>query len=575
MSDEAWRAHERRWRQEPSDQEALGLAITGMRRSGLVVPPDLLDARVEPATALETTLPLEVWAVLPGEREPKTVGWGPGRVEVPPHRYWGVGDVPAGLEGLGALGDELRGRGIPGLRLPQLSRSRHQVGDDDPHLDRDGLAALGPQAQLRWLDLPRRGVQWVTPGQVVRALRCTGLEVFRGEFLLGDTRADEVLGARLEGFEQLRHLRELALDECPVLADDLRTLAGLPELDSVSILGAALGAGQLVGAGLGPRLRGLSVDVPLGEADLAALSELGGLTRLRAGLDHVSPAIAGALVTALPRLTTLELQEPGSSFEVPLLDEALQRLTTSRLERLVLVSGARIGDEGLAAVRSIPTLRAFGGGARHLHEAPSSAADFRPLESLDVQCGGPCWPALAQAEQLRELWLHGGAADEALDALGLLPALGRLSLSVGRASRTRTLRLPRLESLELRDPLIGTELHAPLRSLRLQRERRPGTFHGAEGSLAKLERLELLTGLGDADLAPLQRLQSLRVLELRLIDRIGSDLSDRVLELLRALPGLRRVRLGAGSGDPGSLAEVHRVARGWIADELPWIAVVD
>ncbi len=108
MSDEAWRAHERRWRQEPSDQDALGRAIAGLRRSGLVVPPDLLDARIEPATALETTLPLEVWAVFRGEREPTTVGWGPGRVEVPPHRYWGVGDVPAGLEGLGALGDELR-----------------------------------------------------------------------------------------------------------------------------------------------------------------------------------------------------------------------------------------------------------------------------------------------------------------------------------------------------------------------------------------------------------------------------------------------------------------------------------
>ncbi len=343
----------------------------------------------------------------------------------------------------------------------------------------------------------------------------------------------------------------------------------------MSILGAALDVGQLVRAGLGPRLRGLTLDVPFGDADLAALSALGGLTRLRAAVDDLSPAFAGALVTALPRLTTLELSEAGSSFEGTLLDAALKRLATSRLERLTVVSGARLGDDGLAAVRSIPTLRAFGGGARHRHEGASSAADFGPLESLDVQCDGPCWPALAQAERLRALWLHGGAADAALDAIGRLPALVRLSLSVGRASRTPTLHLPRLESLELRDPLTSTEVVAPLRSLRLRRERRPGTFHGTDGSLAGLERLELLTGLGDADLAPLQRLQALRVLELHLIDRVGSDLPDRVLELLRALPGLRRVRLGAGSGPPGALAEVHRVARGWIAEELPWIAVVD
>lgn len=576
MSDEAWRTHERRWRQEPSDQDALGRAIAGMRRSGLVVPPELLDARVEPATALETTLPLEVWAVLPGEREPTTVGWGPGRVEVPPHRYWGVGDVPAGLEGLGALGDELRSRGIPGLRLTHLAPPRGH-SDAGQQLDREGLDTLGPQPQLRWLGLPRGGAQWVTPGQVVGALRCRALEVLRGDFLIGDVRGErgQVRGACLEGFDELRLLRELELDECLVADDDLRTLAGLPELASLSILGHALRVEHLVSAGLGPRLRDLSVDVSLGEGDLLSMPVLGALRRLRASVDDLTPAIVGALSAALPQLTSLELQESEVSFETTQIDRALQPLATSRLERLTLVSGSAMGDAGLATVRAISTLRAFGGGSPHRHESPSSAADFRTLVSLDVQCDGHCWSALAQAEGLRRLWLHGGAADRAFDAIGRLPTLERVSLGLGRARRTPALSLPRLTALELRDPPTSAEITAPLRALRLHGARRPGTFHGAEGSMALLEHLELLSGLGDADLAPLQRLQSLRVLELHLIDRIGSDLPARVLELLHALPALRRVRLTAGAGDPRSLAEVQRAARRRIAVELPWIAVLD
>lgn len=575
MSDEGWRAHERRWRQDPADLDALGRAVAGLRRSGLVVPRDLLDARVEPATRLETALPLEVWAVLPGEREPTTVGWGPGTIEVPPHRYWGVGDVPAGREGLGWLGDELRRRQIPGLRLPQLAPSRRRADDDDPHLDRDGLLALGPQPQLRWLDLPRRGVQWVTPGEVVRALRCAGLEVFRGEFLVGDGRADEDgedLGPRLTGFEELRRLREVELTDCELAAADLRSLAGLEELTSVELLGneglglsalerperlarLALQAERLDEAEL-ERLRGLAglrdlrLCADLTDGLCLSLSTLGGLRDLALQGTFDRAATTRALGAFAERLRLESLSLEGS---VPLEAAGLAAIGAMPLASL----HARCADEALgpAGLRPLPDLRALSLGVRDWSTLP-------PLAGLRHLTAAAVWPAPGQPHRVDTLPEHLARAPLA----SLRSELGQLSAATQRAIAGAD--LTALQVVELPASVAGPL--AERRRLTSLGVRAWGDEPGLAARVARIGSLESLTldaAIDDAALGELRALQGLRRL---CLSARGGLTPDGVLATLRALPGLRRLSLGGwlGAGLDERLKEAIR-------SELPWIGLVD
>lgn len=575
MSDEAWRAHERRWRQDPADLDALGRAIAGLRRSGLAVPAELLEARVEPATRLETALPLEVWAVLPGEREPTTVGWGPGTIEVPPHRTWGVGDVPAGHAGLGWLGDELRRRQIPGLRLPQLAPSRRRADDDDPHLDRDGLAALGPQPQLRWLDLPRRGVQWVTPGEVVRALGCSELEVFRGEFLVGDGRADELgedLGPRLEGFEALRRLREVELTDCELAAADLRALAGLEELTSVELLGnEGLGLAALDRP---ERLGRLALQAErLDEAELERLRGLAGLRDLRLCAD-LTDGLCLSLST-LPALRELALQ---GTFERAMTTRALGAFAERlRLESLSLEGSVPLEAAGLAAIGAMPLT------SLHARCADESlgAAGLGPLPALrSLSLGVRDWSTLPVLPGLRSLtaaavWPTPGAAfrvDSLPEHLGRAPLTSLRSelgpLSPGTERVIAEAELSALQVVELPASVAGALAErGRLRSLGVRAWGEEPDLAARVARIGSLESLTLDAAVDDTALAHLRSLQGLRRL---CLSARGGLTPSGVLATLRALPGLRRLSLGGwiGSGLDEELKEAIR-------SELPWIGLVD
>ncbi len=572
---QAWRAHERRWRQDPADLDALGRAIAGLRRSGLVVPPDLLDARVEPATRLETALPLEVWAVLPGEREPTTVGWGPGTIEVPPHRYWGVGDVPAGRPGLGWLGDELRRRGIPGLRLLQLAPSRRRTvagrGDDDPHLDEDGLAALGPQPQLRWLDLPRRGVQWVTPGEVVRALRCAGLEVFRGEFLVGDGRADEDgedLGPRLEGFEELRRLREVELTDCELAASDLRALAGLEELTSLELLGnEGLGLAALDRP---ERLTRLALQAErLDEAELDRLRGLAALRELRLCAD-----LTDGLCLSLSTLTELRELALQGTFDRAATTRALGAFAERlRLESLSLEGSVPLEAAGLAAIAAMPLTSLH---ARCADEAlgPAGLGPLAGLRSLSL--GVRDWSTLPPLPALRHLtaaavWPTPGAAFRA-DSLpehlaraplaSLRSELGPLSAGTERAIAGAD--LSALQVVELPASVAGALAErGRLTSLGVRAWGEEPDLAARVARIGSLESLTLDAAVDDAALGELRSLGALRRL---CLSARGGLTPDGVLATLRTLPGLRRLSLGS------DLDERLKEA---IRSELPWVGLVD
>lgn len=570
MSDEAWRAHERRWRQDPADLDALGRAVAGLRRSGLVVPPDLLDARVEPATRLETALPLEVWAVLPGERGPTTVGWGPGRVEVPSHRYWGVGDVPAGLEGLGVLGDELRRRAIPGLRLTELGRSRRRP-TESLRLDHDALAALGRQPQLRWVELPRwGGSQPVTPGRLVQALGCTLVEVLHAGHLVGDEGEDP--GARLEGLEDARLLRAVTLSDRGLELPHLRTLEGLPELDELILDDDELGAKHLERAAFAPRIRRLRLG-RFNDRDAVSIQagfpSLTGLTFDCYGLS-VKAAVA---LAAVPRLSELEVQIRFGGTPTDL-DGVLEQLRSTRLTRLSVQGSSRasLGDRGVAAALAITGLRALSLGS-HTHADGAVLPSLRGLESFHGVCSDVCWRGLGGATSLRELSQIGSAPD-LWGALQALPELRRLWLGHTGAASAPVTTLPTLHSLTLAGSALPARIVAPLRTLHLKQARSAELFDVAQGSVDQLEHLELHTDLRQRDLVQLERLESLRTLELAPFAP-DHDVVEQVVRLVRAVPTLRRLAVGRKDHERPMfhIVEIPELERR-LAEEAPWVAQV-
>lgn len=226
MGDHDWRAAERRWRADPTDQASLAAAIDSVRRAGLRPPPTLLDAQLDPPTSVDVPLPVEVWAVLP-DGTTRTICWGPGRVDVPACRVWGVTSQWLTLEHLAALGAFVRERRVPGLRL----------GDerDSKDLDRAALEALGAQPHLRSLALPERGIHRFHVDDVLGKAGCTELRAFAVDYLTGPERGRDEVRAQAGLLQGLHRLRDLRLDACALRPDDLASLDGLTELDRLSL----------------------------------------------------------------------------------------------------------------------------------------------------------------------------------------------------------------------------------------------------------------------------------------------------------------------------------------------------
>lgn len=205
------------------------------------------------------------------------------------------------------------------------------------------------------------------------------------------------------------------------------------------------------------------------------------------------------------------------------------------------------------------------------------APSFLGLASLGLSCSDVCWRNLRDASSLRELELVGLTPD-LWSALPELPELARLRLGhLGRGGGIRDVNLARLESLQLLGSFLPARIQAPLRSLSLTRltaERSAELFDVARGSVERLEHLKVDTALSEGDLAQLQRLQSLRTLELAPFPD-GAEVVDQVMRLVRALPGLRRLAVGRRDNERPMfhMTELPGL-RSRLAKGAPWIAQV-
>ena len=270
MADGAWRELERRWDQDPGDQETLRRLLAARQRAGAPPSRRLLDGQVEPGRELTTRHTWRVWAQLP-EGEVIEVGstprWLGGPLRVPEHRQWWVEPLVAPNDAsMAALVDELVREDVPGLELPagrvtdvgfaQLSRAsglrtlyvksgRHLSDQSAKH-----LAALGGLVRLRL---------WGCTGFSDAAARAlSGLLGLSALELPGSDLGDEGAGhlARLTGLTELgllssgigdaglarladlRGLASLDLDVAPRVTDDgVRHLAALQALVKLNLQG--------------------------------------------------------------------------------------------------------------------------------------------------------------------------------------------------------------------------------------------------------------------------------------------------------------------------------------------------
>ncbi|MCO5166534.1 MAG: hypothetical protein M9894_09235 [Planctomycetes bacterium] len=550
MADEDWRTHERRWRADPSDQAALAAAVDGMRRAGLAPPSELLDAQVEPARQVTLPLPLEVWAVLPDGRE-VTLGWGPGPVDLPACRVWGVTVEPSSTDDLRAAGDLVRAARVPGLRIASV-QLLEAAGGSRASLDLRALRAVGPLPHLRGLELPAESAHPVHVDEVLEAASATALQRLWLESPVG-RRDRSALLPRLARLPHHLRLRDLRLRDAGLQPADLRVIAALPELDALDLSeNPELALAHVRALPSAERLRALALGVfgrsDMCDEDLLHVAALPALERLelawwydltRAGAAHLARApalrdltligcyrldddVVAAWADALP-LRALRLRGPRE-----LTDQALSALSrASTLEHLELTGYDYMGgpglitDQGLAGLGALPRLTTLTLGATEY-----------------VQ--GRTLGALRALERLR----HTAFTDDGLAAISGLARLRSLSAegSFTRAGTAHLARLQALEELEVRGQAVDDTMLAPLRAfsgltaVTLAGRIGDETLRWLAG-LPRLRRLGLVSG-ASLDAEGVARLQTAPVRELFLTSNLDAD---DLAQALEGHPTLRRL----------------------------------
>lgn len=525
MADADWRAAERRWRADPSDHVALTAAIDAMRRTGVIPPADLLDARVEPARTIDVPMKLDVWAVgADGREEP--VGWGPGPVDVPACRVWGV-TADAGMwrgvdpqrqtDEMRAVGALVREQRVPGLRL----RSGWRITSDE-------VLALGAQPHLRWLELPESYTDSHDVAAFLETTASATLERLRVPIQEGPR------AGRLALVEHQRRLRDLELWARDLEPADLGAIEVLPELVALSIPhNPQVAPRHLAALGLADRLRDLTIgctqERALTDDDLGRLAALRSLERLKV---YSSSDLSTARATTLAGASRLRELTLDGAFEV---GEAAFGAWADGLHELeaLRVAGAFLTDTALASVARLRRLRT-------IELTPTDWAD----DPADADLTDAGLEPLGALEHLSALALRAELVTGS--SLSGLTRLERLSFEpctdVGLLAISR---LPRLRELEVAGPFTGAGL-SRLASLRGLEQL---TVHGGDagdvfsflGDLTRLESLSITGRIGDPTLEVISRLPRLRRLDLCCSE--GTITREGVARL-RALP-LRTLRLNA------------------------------
>ncbi len=543
--DQDWRAAERRWRENPTDQEALRRAIDGRRRDDLEVPAAMRDALVQPARTLRSDARLRVWvgrddggAELLGST-PRPAGGATAELAIPGGRLWWVEPADGSREALAAAVDAVERDHLPGLSIP-----RGQDSDDDRA---DLWERVGRLAHLEWLAVRASGPLGEPAARAIGSLRRLarlGLNAHLDDALLAtavgglvELRRLELPGgagysdaglATLAGLHELAELTlNLAVSPSEVTDAGLAGLAASSSLRRLELPGAwGLSAAAFAGLACSESLRELVLNGrQIHELEDSWLEPFVRLTHL--GLRQAYE-VEGACLNALTGLTSLRIDGAGwfaaetlgvlpelRRLEVPGLDIGLTELAghlhpdaRPRLEVLD-VSANPLHDEGIAALGDLPRLRRL------------------LLETRGVGLSDAALVTIARQRGLRELVLAGNGAltGARLDRLAELTELTRLDLS-----RTG-----------VGDGSLARFAHPGLRELHLSATPIAGAGLTALAACPNLERVALADGerLGAAAWPAIAAAKSIRRLDL---DRCpGVD--DAALRELAALPELRRLHL--------------------------------
>ncbi len=357
-------------------------------------------------------------------------------------------------------------------------------------------------------------------------------------------------------FPRVRHV---GLLEAPIHDEQLRHLAKLRQLESLSLSGTPIhGEGLRYLANL-PKLKDLDLtDVSLSPAGKQALGRLTRLEVLRVvGDDGVAEQ-----VTKLTKLRNLQLLLFGGPGPRPggLTDKGLVRI--ARLPSLYTldVESDQISDEGLRVLSRTPELS----GLRHLGVFGERISDTGVRYVANAELGRGLYglflgsPRLSDValweigrlRQLSQLMVRGkGITDAGLSHLQYMEKLWSLHLSETSVTGTGFGTLQWLNALQ-ELVLIGSPVtdagvaqiagFSDLARLSLRHTRVTGTgFNNRPGAFGRLTWLDLAyTPVSDEGLKALAGLTELRELDLE-----GTLISDAGLECLADLRHLERLRL--------------------------------
>lgn len=405
-----WRELERRWRSDRGDERLREELVRARRRAGLGLSEELFAARRSRGGSYHAPMAGEVYVrTVKGEQQCLAALPGPGYFQVPECRSWLFAarlNTPGALQ---RLISSAREQGWDGLALGLLDPLLGSLRGED-------LAeALQELPSLRSLELDS-GL--VSPGVIERLAGSLTL------WSLHINASYSPSQAPLREFEGFTELHELSLRQA-VLEPPLWRAGGLSrELFALDLSWATAPVSRLVegwmSPDIGPVLEGLSGLRSLSRLSLQGLrlsfDELRQLKVLRdcTGLRELN-------LSAIEALRGLTFLSHGSGLErlelshcVALEDEALADLSEqSELRELDLNCAAKIGDEGIRALRRLPSLRRL---------------ELVRLERL-TSAG---FAALAELVSLEELDLEHctGLADADLEALAQLPNLRRLKVAV-------------------------------------------------------------------------------------------------------------------------------------------------